>query len=63
MKYIVKNCPAYSIEPTKYGNICKKWSCSKPCQKRNDCLIKKIIQATNQKQVLDLFNIEVIDDD
>ena len=63
MKYIVKNCPAYSISPNKYGNICRIWCCSKPCQNRDDCLTKKVIQTTNQKQVLDLFELEVLEEE
>ena len=46
-QYVVKNCPGYSPEPTKYGNACKTWCSSKPCQKRDNCIIKQLIEKCN----------------
>ena len=43
-KYIIKNCPAFSLEPTKAGNVCKKWCSSKPCQHYTDCPLKQIVK-------------------
>lgn len=61
-KYIIKNCPAFCIEPTKYGNVCKKWCSSKPCQKRTDCVFKKIAELCKGRIVKyknkDLFKAE-----
>lgn len=48
-KYIIKNCPAFSLEPTKTGNICKKWCKSKPCQHYTHCLLKQIVDKCKSR--------------
>ena len=48
-KYVIKNCPAFSLEPTKAGNVCKKWCRSKPCQHYTDCLLKQIVERCKEK--------------
>lgn len=57
-KYIVKNCPAKVDVYCYYG-----WDNGRnyeaTCQNVTDCLLKKIIQTTNDKNVLELFEIEV----
>lgn len=61
MKYIVRNCPALD---DRFGNkICCYQESYKPCSEYSDCLIKKTIQTTNDKKILDLFEIEVIDNE
>ena len=47
-RYIIRNCPAYSLEPSKYGNVCKIWCSNKPCQKHSDCLLKQIVEKCKE---------------
>ena len=67
MKYIVKNCPAYR-EGMNLPHYCKAVGCcintyvdGMDCTTINNCLTKKVIQTTNDKKVLDLFELEVME--
>lgn len=67
MQYIIKNCPAYRADMN-LPHYCKAVGCcintyvdGMDCTTIGNCLLKKIIQTTNQKQVLDLFDIELLE--
>lgn len=68
MQYIIKNCPAYRAGMN-LPHYCKAVGCcintyvdGMDCTTISNCLLKKIIQTTNQKRVLDLFDIELLEE-
>lgn len=68
MKYIIKNCPAFTEEDNRYGLCFDDYNgYCKPCKDITDCLLKRIVDVCREQNlkydttacsVLELLEIE-----